>query len=45
MIDRCSPRRAQKNGTRNLELGGGLESGDGGDYVIWIEELEEQVSA
>ena len=33
-----------KNGTRNLELGGGLESGDGGDCVIWIEELEEQVS-
>ena len=34
-----------KNRTRNLELGGGLESGDGGDYVIGIEELEEQVSA
>ena len=31
--------------TRNLELGGGLESGDGGDDVIGIEELEEQVSA
>ena len=31
--------------TRNLELGGGLESGDGGGYVIGIEELEEQVSA
>ena len=30
---------------RNLELGGGLESGDGGDYVIGIEELEEHVSA
>ena len=34
-----------KNKTRNLELGGGLESGDGGDYVMGIEELEEQVSA
>ena len=34
-----------KNGTRNLELGGGLENDDGGDYVIGIEELEEQVSA
>ena len=33
-----------KNKTRNLELGGGLESGDGGDYVMRIEELEEQVS-
>ena len=32
-----------RNRTRNLELGGGLESGDGG--VIGIEELEEQVSA
>ena len=31
--------------TRNLELGGGLESIDGGDYVIGIKELEEQVSA
>ena len=31
--------------TPNLELGGGLESGDGGDYVIGIEELEEQVPA
>ena len=31
--------------TRNLELGGGLESGDGGGYVTGIEELEEQVSA
>ena len=30
---------------RNLELGGGLESGDGGDYVIRIGELEVQVSA
>ena len=26
-------------------MGGGVESGDGGDYVIGIEELEEQVSA
>ena len=34
-----------KNKTRNLGLSGGLESGDGGDYVIEIEELEEQVSA
>ena len=34
-----------KNRTRNLELGGGLESGDGGDCVRGIEELEEQVSA
>ena len=34
-----------KNRTRNLELGGGLESGDGGDYVIGIEELEEHVKA
>ena len=34
-----------KSKTRNLELGGGLESGDGGDDVIGIEELEEQVSA
>ena len=33
------------NSTRNLELGGGLESGDGGDDVIGIEELEEQVPA
>ena len=30
-----------KNRTRNLELGGGLESGDRGYYVIGIEELEE----
>ena len=29
-----------KNRTRNLVLGDGLESGDGGDYVIGIEELE-----
>ena len=34
-----------KNRTRNLELGGGLESGDGGDCVIEIEDLGEQVSA
>ena len=34
-----------KNRTRNLGLDGGLESGDGGDYVTGIEELEEQVSA
>ena len=34
-----------KNRARNLESGGGLESGDGGDCVIGIEELEEQVSA
>ena len=34
-----------KNRTRNLELGGGLESGDGGDCMRGIEELEEQVSA
>ena len=32
-----------KNKSRNLELGGGLESGDGGDYVTGIEEQEEQV--
>ena len=34
-----------KKKTRNLELGGDLESGDGGDDVIGIEELEEQVPA
>ena len=34
-----------KKTTRNLELGGGLESGDGGDYMIGIEEVEEQVPA
>ena len=34
-----------KNRTRNLELGGGLVRGDGGDCMIGIEELEEQVSA
>ena len=32
-----------KNRTRDLELGGSLESGDGEDYVMGIEELEEQV--
>ena len=31
--------------TRNLELGGGLESSDGGDYVREIGELEDKVSA
>ena len=36
--------QALKNRTRNLKLGGGLESGDGGDYVTGIEELERQVS-
>ena len=35
----------QEKGTRDLELGGGLESGDDGDYVIRIQELEEQLSA
>ena len=35
----------QEKKTRNLELGGGLESGDGGHYVIGIEEQAEQVSA
>ena len=34
-----------KNRTRNIELGGGLENDDGGDGVIGIEEMEEQVSA
>ena len=34
-----------KKKTRNVELGGGLESGDRGDYVIGYEELEEQVPA
>ena len=34
-----------KNRTRNIELGGGLENDDGGDYVMGIDELEEQVSA
>ena len=32
-----------KQTTGNFELGGGLESDDGGDYVIWIEELKEEV--
>ena len=31
--------------TRNLELGGGLASSDGGDCMTGIEEPEEQVSA
>ena len=35
----------EKKRKRNLELGGVLESGDGGDCVIGIGELEEQVSA
>ena len=30
--------------TRNHELGGGLESGDGRDCMIGTEELEEQAS-
>ena len=30
-----------KTKTRNIELRGGLESGDGEDDVIGIEELEE----
>ena len=34
-----------KKKTPNLELGGGLESGDGGGYVIRVEELKEQVPA
>ena len=33
-----------KNRARNLELGGGLEGGGGGDYVIGIEALGGQVS-
>ena len=33
-----------KNRTRNVELVGGWESGDGGDYVIGIEELNDKVS-
>ena len=32
-----------KNKTLNLELGGGLENGDGGDYMAGIDEQEEQV--
>ena len=35
----------KRDSTRNLEPGGGLQSGDGGDCVIGNEELEEQVSA
>ena len=31
--------------TPDLELGGGWQSGDGGDYVIGIKELAEQVPA
>ena len=31
------------NITRNLELGGGLGSHVGGNYVIGVEELEEHV--
>ena len=31
--------------SRNIELGGGLEGGDGGDGVIRIEEQEGQVPA
>ena len=34
-----------KNTARNLGLGGGMESGDGEDFVIGIEEVEEQVPA
>ena len=34
-----------KKKTRNLELGGGLESGDGGGDAIGINEQEEQVPA
>ena len=34
-----------KNRTRNFELGGGLESGDGGDCVAGVEEVKKQVSA
>ena len=41
-IARCSLRRTLKK-THNLGLGGGLESDDRGDDVIWIGELEEQV--
>ena len=33
------------NITRNLELGGGLGSHVGGNYVIGVEELEEHVKA
>ena len=34
-----------KKKTLNLELGGDLERGGGGDDVVGIEELEEKVSA
>ena len=34
-----------KNKTRNLARGSGLDSGDGGDCMTGVEELEEQVSA
>ena len=34
-----------KRRIRNLEMGGDLESGDGGDDVIGIGEQEEQVPA
>ena len=34
-----------KTKTRNIELRGGLESGDGEDDAIGIEEQEEQVPA
>ena len=34
-----------KNKMRNLELGGGLERGGGGDYMIGIVEVEEKVLA
>ena len=33
------------NKSRNFELGGSLESGDGGDCVIGFAKLEEQVSS
>ena len=35
----------QDTKTRNLELSGGLESDDGGDYVVGIEDQEKYVSA
>ena len=35
----------KNNMRRNFELGDGVENGDGGDDVIEIGELEEQVSA
>ena len=37
--------RDTKKKTRNLELSGDLESGDGRYYVMGVEELEEQFSA